>query len=165
MIIGDIVLVKENRFFSKIIKYFTQSDYSHAGIIVGVYGADLIVVESRLISGVKKSLYNINSKKITIFTHIDMVEEKRQKLLGLSISMVGKGYDWKGVLYRAWLTITFRRRNPNKWNDKAAFYCSELVSFVYEKVGLVFDMNILPENITPENIASSKFTMNVNLEE
>lgn len=161
--LGDAVLFKgDNRILAKIIMYFTQSEYSHAGLVVGITNEDKVeIIESRMIRGVHYSRYTLNPKNHSVYRHSKCDEEIGISIAKRAFNMLGKPYDWKGVLYRSWLTITFRRRDPNKWNEKGAYYCSELVSELYNKEGLKFSSSIPVSNITPENIEQSKQTKRV----
>ena len=164
--IGDIIVVKnDSRFMSKLIRYFTQSDYSHAGIVIDVITEDkkkcVSVIESGLLDGVHYSLREYDEQKYEFYSHVGLVETKRQTIKQLAIDELGIGYDFKGMLYRAWLLITLRRTSPNKWDDKGKFYCSEFVSDCFGKIGLTFNAKIPIDNILPSDIAESKFTREV----
>ena len=116
------------------------------------------VLESRLIRGVKPAEIIFDSNKMVIYEHAGITETKRNEIINNSQEFENENYDIGGALYRAWLTVTFRRYKPNKWDSKKSVYCSELLARLYAKSGLRFSDAIPIANIVPADIEESKYT-------
>ena len=159
---GDYVLSTGRKLSDKFIKFFTCSQYTHVGYINNIFDLEDVtqieIIESRLVTGVKRNLYRIDEISGSIYRHIYMTLDIHKKLSKDLEEELGRPYDWMGVAYRFWLIITFRRNKPNLWNVKRAYYCSELIAVLSKKYEVVFSKEIDPENITPADIARSKFT-------
>jgi Permuted papain-like amidase enzyme, YaeF/YiiX, C92 family len=101
---GDVLLVEGNLRISSVIKYITQSTWSHVAIYVGQQpgsrGDDPpVLVEAELAHGV---ILSPLSKYVNFHTRIcrpiGLRPEDRERVVAHALARVGHGYDLKNVL-------------------------------------------------------------------
>jgi len=101
---GDVLLVEGNMRISSVIKYLTQSTWSHVALYVGpqpgARGDDpLVLVEAELATGV---ILSPLSKYVNFHTRIcrpvGLRREDRERVVSHALSRVGHGYDLKNVI-------------------------------------------------------------------
>lgn len=181
---GDILLFSDKTFIpSKMIEFFTDSKYSHVGMVL----KDPLFIDEKL-----NGLYILES---TGFSDINDVEDNEKKL-GVQIRELNKVCEeYNGaVFHRKLITVRdeeFYRRfseahevihnkpydvRPVDWikalidvdvrkvNDTKRFFCSALVAYVYDKLGLikgevVWDL-IRPVDFGTENIKKKRLEFN-----
>ena len=130
--IGDILLYKDKGFLARSIRFFTRSKYNHASVVVRKYSDHSFkIIESRLSFGVKYS-------KI----HKDEIYEavRHKNCPGISAN------DFEEICQ------PFIGKKLS---------CSELVAEIFMIFLLMFQDDMPTEDITPENIGSSKYTFGV----
>ena len=156
----DILLFKGNGWVSKIIKWKTQSAYSHAGLIAW-WGERLMVLEA-VGSGVRATpiSYNLNKYEGGIDYYRcteDISESTRKSMLAFAQKQLGKEYDFKrliGFFIKLMLNKPLQQRESVK--VPSTFFCSEYVAEIYEQVGC----DLVPERssqyTSPDKIACSE---------
>ena len=136
---GDVLLVSSNRWISKAIKWFTKSEWSHAGVFIQIWGEWYIIeAEKRGIQLTKwedPSKYDggrTTKKKLALLKpkRQYLVEEK--KLANFVLPYAGtEPYDYIGLLVQAWFQLTGKWVGKTKEKAEKRMYCSEFVAFVY----------------------------------
>ena len=101
---GDVLLVEGNLRISSVIKYITQSTWSHVALYVGPQpgagGDDApVLVEAELAKGV---ILSPLSKYVNFHTRIcrpiGLRPEDRERVVAHALARVGQGYDLKNVI-------------------------------------------------------------------
>lgn len=140
---GDIVFVKNDTFISKLIKRFTNSDYSHCGIIISPM--HIYETNYNINSSIQHFSYNKNMCDI-YRVNFEFDEEKFKEFISNNI---GNKYDFMEIL-----KIIFR---INKADNDNEYICSTLVRDAFKYAS---GIDLVDENIkvcTPEDIAKSKY--------
>ncbi|MCP4481438.1 MAG: hypothetical protein GY817_01230 [bacterium] len=163
---GSLILFKNDTgIFARLIRFFTQSEYHHVGLVIGTQkhrqGLVLHIIEAKVLKGVILTKYVYNNSDHSIYEHMSMTLKLRHKICSEAFLYLGSKYDWVAVIYKLFLKITFGDRRKNILNDKDSYYCSEFVSQLFAENGLYFSRRIPIENIEPVNIALSKYTTEV----
>lgn len=121
-----IALYKGRSWFSRIIRWFTWSQYSHAAwicrdgtILEAVAGRG--VIRSSSLSDAHTPLTEVDVFKLNI------TEEQAQAVEAFMTRQLGKRYDWLGIL-----GLVLRRRTENQ----GAWFCSELVTNALNAAGI-----------------------------
>jgi uncharacterized protein YycO len=139
--IVTIQLVTEDSFASKLIRYFTNSEFSHVDLVMpdgGLLGA-------RLDGGVQ--IRPDNYAKFTKLArfNIDLPADTAAKLFIFATAQVGKKYDSSGI-------INFFTQNRN-WREDDSWFCSELIAAAFEHAGYpLFNPFVVAERITPRDL-------------
>ena len=177
---GDILLFSDKSFIpSRIIEYFTDSKYSHTGIVL----KNPITIDSSL----NKGLYVLES---TWFTDI-VDSENRQLKTGVQIRKLEDVYaEYNGAIF--WRKLNTNRDekfyqiltdahsivhnkpydiNPKDWMESllnmklgdvqliSRFFCSALVTYIYDKWGFV-DRSTPWTIISPKDLGTENISMN-----
>lgn len=151
---GDIILVRTNTFFGKVIRKVTKSHWNHVGIAV----CDKSLVEADFIGGVQIGKINqYNNIRVLRYNGADAKD--RMEIAGTALSSVGHNYDYWAIIgwFIGWL-VGYTGLS-NKVQAKTHFYCSEHVLWVYRKVGK--DLFTMEKNVSPGEIELSKMLCEV----
>ena len=146
---GDVLLVEGNNHISGVIKYLTQSTWSHAALYVGPIGdretADgepLVLVEANIGQGVVAaplSKYARFHTRICRPTQLD--EEDRARVCAYAAERIGFDYDLKNVIDL--LRYLFPMPVPQRWRRRmialgsghpTRIICSALIAQAFETV-------------------------------
>lgn len=151
---GDILLVEGNRQVSSVIKYLTQSTWSHAAIYVG--DAVSVPVDMRDDPEDRPCLIEVNlgegcvtaplSKYETYNTRIcrpvGLTQDDREKVVAFMVSKLGLQYDHTNIfdMLRYFFPIPipsrFRRRMISLGSgDPSRAICSSLIAQAFQSVG------------------------------
>jgi len=103
---GDVLLVEGNQRVSAVIKYLTQSTWSHAALYLGDQGrsrgedgAILNLMEAELETGViLVPLTKYSNYHTRICRPVGLSEEDRQRVLEFALGALGKTYDLKNII-------------------------------------------------------------------
>ena len=156
---GDLVFCSGTYLFSKSIRWFTKSVWSHVGII---YRDDnlrrIFILESEIAIGVRlvplsKYLRDYHGRKkpyqgrIVIGRIVPAADgEKVKKAISFGMDELTRPYDnWE--IMRIAMRILFRRGRKNR--DRR-YICSELVYEAFRKADIVFRFN--RNSISPDDI-------------
>jgi hypothetical protein len=146
---GDVLLVEGNNQISGVIKYLTQSTWSHAALYVGPIGeratADgepLVLVEANIGYGVVASPL---SKYVRCHTRIcrpiGLTEEDAARVCAYAAERIGFDYDLKNILDL--LRYLFPLPVPQRWRRRmialgsghpTRIICSALIAQAFETV-------------------------------
>lgn len=131
---GDVVLTRSNKFMSKAIRFFTKTNFSHAGVIVMNWDTPFInealgkgLTASPFLDAYKGHYIRI-SRPDYKFIEKDFATKANSKI-GIT------GYDFSSLLwYQAVFQITghWYGHSENFSTDK--FYCTEYVGWMHEPI-------------------------------
>lgn len=146
---GDILLIEGNQRISSIIKYLTQSTWSHAAIYVGERFENpsnndpAVLVEARAKEGViAVPLSNFANFNTRICRPVGLSDEDRERVVKFAVESVGKKYDLRNVidLFRYLIPhppvpVRFRRRMLALGSgDPTRAICSTLIAQAFQSV-------------------------------
>lgn len=159
---GDVLLVAGNQRVSEVIRYLTQSSWSHSAIYVGDEilrhaperaaeleakygeGAHHMLVEALLESGVVASpLSKYTGFRVRLCRPFDLSDQDRDKVVELAIRHLGFRYDVANIfdLARYFLPVSivparFRREALHFGSGQATeVICSSMIANAFEAVG------------------------------
>ena len=147
---GDILLIEGHNRISGIIKYLTQSTWSHAALYVGpiagrvtTNGEPFELVESNLEDGViSVPLSKYLQSHTRICRPIGLVSEDIQSVCNYAIDRIGLQYDLKNLIDLARYLIPLPA--PQRWRrrmialgsgDPTKLICSALIAQAFDGVG------------------------------
>lgn len=174
--VGDVVLVEGKTRIAQIIKYVTQSSWSHSGIYIGdrvvsgdhplrdrfleLHGDEArhLVLEADLASGVSVApLSKYKEYNIRICRPYCLAEADRDRVLEEVIAHLGDRYD-RRQLFDLGRYLTPFRLLPARWRRQAFFsgesesrsvICSGLIAQAFRKVGYPI-LPVLPASMREE---------------
>jgi hypothetical protein len=146
---GDVLLVEGNNHVSGVIKYLTQSTWSHAALYVGRVGdratADgepLVLVEANLGEGVVAApLSKYHRFHTRICRPIGLSEDDRGRVCAFAAERIGFDYDLKNITDL--LRYLFPMPVPQRWRrrmmslgsgDPTRIICSALIAQAFDSV-------------------------------
>jgi uncharacterized protein YycO len=142
-----IALYKGTSFTSKLIRWFTRSQYSHAAVMLDNH----TVIESWQKVGVvhAMSLWQNHNKKteIDLYTITDLPINVEQDIIYNLKKQVGKKYDWLMV-------FRFVSRRPENEASQNKWFCSEVLIDKFAFCGWPL-LNALAYMVAPGHIAWS----------
>jgi len=146
---GDVLLVEGNNHISGVIKYLTQSTWSHAALYVGAIGdrvtADgepLVLVEANIGQGVVAAPLSKYARFHTrICRPIGLTEDDRARVCAYAAERIGFDYDVKNIFDL--LRYLFPLPVPQRWRRRmialgsghpTRIICSALIAQAFETV-------------------------------
>ncbi len=146
---GDVLLVEGNNHVSGVIKYLTQSTWSHAALYVGPIGertaADgepLVLVEANLGQGVVGAPLSKYARFHTrICRPVGLTEDDRARVCNFAAERIGFDYDVKNIFDL--LRYLFPLPVPQRWRRRmialgsghpTRIICSALIAQAFESV-------------------------------
>jgi Permuted papain-like amidase enzyme, YaeF/YiiX, C92 family len=157
---GDIVLVEGNSRLSGIIKFLTQSTWSHAALCVGERPGDVapsgepnILLEAEADTGVVTvPLSKYAGFNIRICRPVGLDEESKKTVIDYAVARIGKPYDSKQIVDLARylfpyppVPVWFRRRMlAIGAGDPTKAICSTLIAESFASI----HYPILPESVS-----------------
>ncbi|MGH6626809.1 MAG: lipo-like protein [Burkholderiaceae bacterium] len=148
---GDVLLVEGSSRIATVIKYLTQSTWSHAAFFVGPQlggvdkrGEPYLFVEADMVQGVcKRPLSHYQSFHTRICRACHLSDADRDRLLHAVMSKLGEQYDLKNVFDLARYLFP-APPVPGRWRrkmialgsgDPTRAICSSLIAEVFQSVG------------------------------
>jgi hypothetical protein len=142
---GDVLLVEGNTRIARVIRYVTQSNWSHAALYIGdALGGDEphMLIEADIVEGiitVPLSTYrHLNTR---ICRPVGIGDEDRQKLIDYTISQIGHAYDLKNVfdLLRFYMPMPMPARYRRRMlafgsGEPTQAICSTLIAKAFQMV-------------------------------
>jgi len=147
---------KHSTVFSKLIRFFINKPYSHVYIKYYSDKYDRFLIYQS--SGLKVNFCNINNfyrNNIVINEYIfKITEEQYVKIFQDSIDLVGESYGLKEVfgLGIVQLFNLFGKSINNPINEKAKWFCSELIGRLLLTIGFITQEEFNLNNLTPKDI-------------
>jgi hypothetical protein len=146
---GDVLLVEGNNRISGVIKYLTQSTWSHAALFVGrvgdretVEGEPLVLVEANLGDGVVAAPLSKYEKFHTrICRPSGLSAQDRARVCAYAAERIGFDYDLKNILDL--MRYLFPMPMPRRWRrrmmalgsgDPSRIICSALIAQAFDNV-------------------------------
>lgn len=146
---GDVLLVEGNNHISGVIKYLTQSTWSHAALYVGPIGdrstADgeaLVLVEANIGEGVVAAPLSKYSRFHTrICRPTGLTEDDRARVCAYAAERIGFDYDLKNIIDL--MRYLFPMPVPQRWRRRmialgsghpTRIICSALIAQAFETV-------------------------------
>lgn len=142
-----IALFKGNGLVSRLIRWQTRSDYSHAAVI----GPSGEVYESREFKGVRKLRTLAEAAgvaKVDVF-EVQTVPEQDLRILAYLDLQVGKGYDYWSIL-----RFVSRRNKENRWS-RSRLFCSEYVFLAFAEAGIALLSRVESSQVSPALLSMS----------
>src|SRR6476660_9477495 len=144
---GDVLLVEGNNRISGIIKYLTQSTWSHAALYVGhgdgAYepdGEQHVLIEANIGEGVTSApLSKYYSYHTRLCRPVGLSYEDRHTVCRYAINRIGFGYDTKNIID----LMRFLMPIPQRWRrrmiafgsgDPTKIICSALIAQAFDAV-------------------------------
>jgi Permuted papain-like amidase enzyme, YaeF/YiiX, C92 family len=156
---GDILLIEGNTRLSTVIKFLTQSTWSHAALYVGDAGKgkttkgelDVLLEAYNEVGVVLSPLSKYEEFNTRICRPIGLTDQERRKIIDYALARVGMQYDNKQIFDLARylfpyppVPVFFRRRMLAIGSgDPTRAICSTLIAEAFESVRYP----ILPENV------------------
>jgi len=146
---GDVLLVDGNTRMSVVIKYFTQSMWSHAALYVGLRpelptcdGESATLVEADVLEGVRAvPLSRYAAFRVRICRPASLTDSDRERLIHYVIERLGHRYDLKNVfdlaryLFPIPIPARLRRRVMAFGSgDPSRAICSTLIAQAFDAV-------------------------------
>ena len=157
---GDVILIEGNTRLSAIIKFLTQSTWSHAALYIGERPGDRapdgepnVLLEAEAEAGVSTGpLSKYAHYNLRICRAVGLSEEDKQKVIDYALARIGKLYDSRQIVDLARylfpyppVPIWFRRRLlAIGAGDPTKAICSTLIAESFQSIRYP----ILPEKIT-----------------
>jgi Permuted papain-like amidase enzyme, YaeF/YiiX, C92 family len=146
---GDVLLVEGNNHVSGVIKYLTQSTWSHAALYVGpigervsAEGEPLVLVEANIGEGVVAAPLSKYARYHTrICRPIGLTEDDRARVCAYAAERIGFDYDLKNIIDL--LRYLFPLPVPQRWRRRmialgsghpTRIICSALIAQAFETV-------------------------------
>jgi hypothetical protein len=146
---GDVLLVEGNNRISGVIKYLTQSTWSHAALYVGPIagafepnGEPHVMIEANIGEGVTTApLSKYFSYHTRICRPVGLSYQDRETVCRYAINRIGFGYDTKNIVDLA--RYLFPLPIPQRWRrrmialgsgDPTKIICSALIAQAFEAV-------------------------------
>jgi Permuted papain-like amidase enzyme, YaeF/YiiX, C92 family len=146
---GDVLLVEGNNRVSGIIKYLTQSTWSHAALYVGridgatePHGEPHVLIEANIGEGVTTApLSKYFSYHTRLCRPVGLMYEDRYTVCRYAINRIGFGYDTKNILDL--MRFLFPLPIPQRWRrrmiafgsgDPTKIICSALIAQAFDVV-------------------------------
>lgn len=146
---GDVVLVEGNIRVSSVIKYLTQSTWSHSAIYVGDClgrtepdGEPHVLIEAEMSEGVVSSpLSKYRNTHLRICRPVALKTEDLDRVIGFLKDRLGHGYDVKNVLDLMRFLVPMPV--PTRWRrrmlalgsgDPSRAICSTLIAEAFQSV-------------------------------
>lgn len=146
---GDVLLVEGNNHISGVIKYLTQSTWSHAALYVGrvgdrqtIEGEPLVLVEANLGQGVVAApLSKYHRFHTRICRPVGLSADDRARVCAFAAERIGFDYDLKNITDL--MRYLFPLPVPQRWRrrmmalgsgDPTRIICSALIAQAFDSV-------------------------------
>jgi hypothetical protein len=159
---GDILMYKGKGLFSALIKFFTRSDYSHAGIAVW-WNERLMVMEAVgkgvIVTPLSRNI-DYYPGDVEWFEYEEKIsEEDRIKMMICGQEELGRSYGKLKVLWFGIKIFFGLKLKKEDAEEHDRLFCSEYVSKIYDCIDLDLDMDKAHRNTSPDDIVKSSKTV------
>lgn len=139
-------LHRSDGFVSKLIKFQSRSEYSHASLVL----PDDTVLESMQGRGVVHGRKVESCAECVDLFSVHSLASVRDAALGFAMSQLGKPYDYTMV-------ARFLSRRTESLRTKDKWFCSELVFAAFLHAGLPLLRDTQPWEVSPELLSKSPY--------
>jgi hypothetical protein len=170
---GDVLLVEGNTRLSAVIKFLTQSSWSHAALYLGNTGVDgqsgddpgMVLLEAHAKDGVVRvSLDKYAHFNTRICRPVGLSAEERQKVIAYAMARLGMQYDSRQIVDLARYLFPYppvpvflrRRLLAIGSGDPTRAICSTLIAAAFESIRYP----ILPESVEGTGYGIAPFVRN-----
>lgn len=148
----DIIFVRGRGVFGKLIRFFTNEQFSHVALVID----DFHVLETdwKYPVGMRHLKYRSSEYEIKRCSE-SLSDEQKTEIIQFYKRELKRGYDWKYLLYR-FLFIFFKVKIQN---DKYRYTCDEIILEAYKCAGIsLLDDDVM---LTPGSLSKSKYLFQV----
>lgn len=138
----QILLYKGRGLLSRMVRFQTRSEYSHAAILL-----DDKVVEATYVKGVAAVSVEKFKCQVDVFEVATTIGQD-QKIKSFLVSQFGKFYDLT-------MCVRFFTRRQATRKTKGRWFCSELVFAAFQAAGIELFKHIEPWEVSPGLLARS----------
>ncbi len=156
---GDVLLYRGKGIITRMIRWVTHSEYSHAGIAVW-WNERLMVMEAVMkgvrISPLSRNIYQHKGNVEWFSCKKEISEEDRQRMVIFAQEELGKSYArWRALLLglKVLLKRDLSKKDELRTEDK--LFCSQYVAQTYNSIGLDLKKNREDRFMSPGDIARS----------
>lgn len=147
---GDIILVKgDTPIVSRVIRWFTKSEYTHSAIAITENLVYEIDINKRL------AIRPLDSKNYDVFRYKHGLTNEQQIMMQVYANEKAeenKGYDWLHILSFA-IQKLFRTKKVYEEANKVI--CSEIVDNIYGQLGIDLVPDREDGDVTPAHLSQS----------
>ncbi len=156
---GDVLMYRGRSLVSKLIRWFTKSRYSHAGL--AVWWNDRLMVMEAVGKGVIVNPLSVNvahyDGRVEWFASVaEISENERIELVRFAQQELGKEYaTWKIIAIGLAILFGKSAETTDKLRRERRLFCSYYVAQAYNAIGRDLKKNVSDRFMTPDDIASS----------
>lgn len=151
---GDVIL-KKGKGITRVVGWFTESDYTHVGLI---YEKE-IIVHSHALGVHPWDVYDLEPYDVyRLKEGLSKKEKEEFKQILLEDLALNIKYDYGQLIAYGYYALF---GGENKLNNPKHYICSELVDRVYKRLGYVLAPEKKLGDITPAGLARSSLLVKV----
>lgn len=144
---------------SRLIRRFTRSKYSHAGLAVW-WNERLMVMEAVgkgvIVTSLSANVAHYDGQVEWFTSTQEIPEANRIQLVQFAQQELGKEYDsWKLVLFGLFILLGKSVETRDKLRREQKLFCSYYVAQAYNSIGRDLKQNVSDRFMTPDDITSS----------
>lgn len=143
--IGDVVFFRPSSFLSNLIGWFTKSDYSHVGLVVG----EGTIIEADRFMKTKLRMLD-GTEDISVYRVPNVTDRQKQAISLQALTYKGFGYDYFQIL-GTFIRLVFGRES-SWFNAKNKLICSELIDLVFYVADIPRKLTRSIGDVTPEEL-------------
>lgn len=156
---GDVLMYQGRSLVSRLIRFFTRSRYSHAGLAVW-WNERLMVMEAVgkgvVVTPLSSNVQHYHGRVEWFTSTQEIPENERTRMIQVAQQELGKEYDsWKLVLFGLFILLGKSVEKRDRLRREQKLFCSYYVAQTYNSVGRDLKKNVSDRFMTPDDIASS----------
>jgi hypothetical protein len=156
---GDVLMYRGKSLISRLIRRFTRSKYSHAGLAVW-WNQRLMVMEAVgrgvIVTSLSANVAHYDGRVEWFTSTQEIPEADRTRLVQFAQQELGKDYDsWKLILFGLFILLGKNVETRDKLRREQKLFCSYYVAQAYNSIGRDLKKNLSDRFMTPDDIASS----------
>lgn len=151
---GDIILSTTDSIFSRLIRWYIGSDYSHSSIYIG----NGKIVHSIALKGVSIADISLLSD-FAVYRYVGLTLTQQNAVRSFCMANIGKKYDWYHILVLAYRILFGKIEEYGGDYCPERYVCLELVTQAYLSIGVGFYS--VSDNVLPQHIANHNKTVKI----
>ena len=156
---GDVLMYMGNSLLSKLIRFVTKSNYSHAGIAVW-WNDRLMVLEAVgkgvILTPMSKNVSHYNGWVDWLTATKPISKPKRLRMVQFAQKELGKEYSkWKLIIFGYILILGKDKDKRDKLRQANKLFCSQYVAQIYNSAGIDLKEGVSDRFTSPKDIAHS----------